>query len=73
MMLVATGLLVVALPFLLWPLVRPPAAEPEVTAAGEAAESIVHQVEEVELDHASGRLDRAEADRRVAELRARPR
>jgi cytochrome c-type biogenesis protein CcmI len=67
---VATVVLLAALPFLLWPLLRPP----ELTAPAEAPagrpEELEHQVEEIELDLASGRLDRREADRRLAELRS---
>ena len=70
MMLVATVLLVVALPFLLWPLLRPPGAMVEGQPVAAGREELLRQVEEVQLDLASGRIDRAEADRRVAELRA---
>jgi cytochrome c-type biogenesis protein CcmI len=70
MILVATVILLVALPFLLWPLLRPP----ELTEAAETPatnrDELAHQVEEVELDLASGRLDRREAERRLAELRS---
>jgi cytochrome c-type biogenesis protein CcmI len=70
MILVATAVLLLALPFLLWPLLRPP----ELPVASEATmpgrEELAHQLEEVELDLASGRLDRPEAERRLAELRS---
>ena len=70
MILVATVVLLVALPFLLWPLLRPP----ELTAPSETKASnrdeLAHQVEELELDLASGRLDSREAERRLAELRS---
>ena len=70
MILVATVVLLAAMPFLLWPLLRPP----ELTAASETAapnrDELAHQVEEVELDLASGRLDSREAERRLAELRS---
>ena len=72
MTIVATVLLVVALPFLLWPLLRPPEpeAEPAPPPAAEPRDELLHQVEELELDLASGRIDRPEADRRLVELRA---
>ena len=70
MILVATVVLLLALPFLLWPLLRPP----ELPLAAETTESnpadLARQIEEVELDLASGRLDRPEAERRLAELRS---
>jgi len=72
---VATVLLLLAMPFLLWPLLRP-AAEAAAAEAGEAPdapagrEELLRQVEELQLDLASGRIDRPEADRRLAELRA---
>jgi cytochrome c-type biogenesis protein CcmI len=69
MILVASVVLLAAIPFLLWPLLRPP----ELTAVTETTtpngDELAHQVEEVELDLASGRLDRREAERRLAELR----
>jgi cytochrome c-type biogenesis protein CcmI len=69
-MIVASVLLVAALPFLLWPLLRPaePVADPEPAADGR--DVLLHQVEELELDLASGRLDQHEAARRMAELRS---
>jgi len=69
MIIVATAFLLLALPFLLWPLLRPAetAAEPEPLPAGR--EDLLRSVEELELDLASGRIDRPEADRRLAELR----
>jgi hypothetical protein len=67
---VASVVLLAALPFLLWPMLRPP----QLTAAAEveapSRNELAHHVEEVELDLASGRLDRREADRRLAELRS---
>ena len=67
---IASVVLLLALPFLLWPLLRPPPpVEAETLESGVAREDLLHQVEEVELDFASGRLDRTEADRRLAELR----
>jgi cytochrome c-type biogenesis protein CcmI len=68
--LVATVVLLAALPFLLWPLLRPPELAPPIEAAGADRDELAHQVEEVELDLASGRLDRREAERRLAELRS---
>jgi hypothetical protein len=72
MILVATAALLLALPFMLWPLVRPPG--PARASSGLSADSdeLLHQVEEVQLDLASGRLDQAEAERRLAELRHEP-
>jgi cytochrome c-type biogenesis protein CcmI len=66
----ATVVLLLALPFLLWPLLRPAPEPVEREAAEVAREELAHQLEEVELDLASGRLDRSEADRRLAELRS---
>lgn len=70
MMLVATVLLLAALPFLLWPLLRPPELTTPVEAPARRSDELEHQVEEIELDLASGRLDRREAERRLAELRS---
>lgn len=68
---IASVVLLLALPFLLWPLLRPPQlAEGEVPSPAADAAELVHQAEEVELDLASGRLDQPEAERRLAELRA---
>ena len=67
-MIVATAILLAALPFLVWPLLR---GEPDEDAmrAGDLRDRLREQVEELELDVASGRLERREADRRIAELR----
>ena len=70
MILVATVVLLAALPFLLWPLLRPPELERAREAPATSRDELAHQVEEVELDLASGRLDRREAERRLAELRS---
>ena len=70
MTLVATVVLLAALPFLLWPLLRPPELGAPAEAAADGRDELEHQVEEIELDLASGRLDRREADRRLAELRS---
>jgi len=70
--LVATAVLLVALPFLLWPLLRPPELPVPEEVAGSGRAELARQVEEVELDLASGRLDRPEAERRLAELRSAP-
>ena len=67
---VATVVLLAALPFLLWPLLRPPELTSPAETAAPDREELAHQVEEVELDLASGRLDRREAERRLAELRS---
>jgi len=71
---IATVLLLLALPFLLWPLLRPAdrPGEPDpavLDPPADGREDLLHQVEELELDLASGRIDRPEADRRLAELR----
>ena len=69
MILTASVLLLVALPFLLWPLLSPPAegvAEVDLVAGRDAA---LRGIEEVELDAATGRLDTAEATRRLEEAR----
>ena len=70
MILVATVVLLLALPFLLWPLLRPPELPAAAEATGPDRMELARQVEEVELDLASGRLDRPEAERRLAELRS---
>jgi cytochrome c-type biogenesis protein CcmI len=67
-MIIATAVLLVALPFLLWPLLRGEQAE-EATRAEDVRDTVREAVEELELDVASGRLERLEADRRIAELR----
>jgi hypothetical protein len=67
---VATVVLLVALPFLLWPLLRPPELSAPSEGSVPSRDELAHQVEEIELDFASGRLDRREADRRLAELRS---
>jgi cytochrome c-type biogenesis protein CcmI len=66
--LVATAALLLALPFLLWPLLRPPEAANAAPNQVDEQDELRRQVEEVQLDLASGRLDRAEAERRLAEL-----
>jgi cytochrome c-type biogenesis protein CcmI len=66
----ATAVLVLALPFLLWPLLRPPELRATAESSARSPDELLHQLEEVELDLASGRLDRREADRRLAELRS---
>ena len=70
MIIVASAVLLAALPFLLWPLLRPPELASPEDATIPNRDELAHQVEEVELDLASGRLDRREADRRLAELRS---
>jgi cytochrome c-type biogenesis protein CcmI len=66
----ATIALLAALPFLLWPLLRPPELSAPAEAPAGRPDELEHRVEEIELDLASGRLDRPEADRRLAELRS---
>jgi cytochrome c-type biogenesis protein CcmI len=72
MIFVATVMLVVSLPFMLWPLLGPsePAGEPLPEAPNR--ELLLHRVEELELDLASGRIDRQDAELRLAELRRVP-
>ena len=81
MLWVASGVLLLVLPFLLWPLLFPPPGGEgldsppprgegrEGVAGATDREQVLHAIEEVELDAASGRLDQAEASRRLAELR----
>lgn len=71
MLIVASAVLLLAMPVLLWPLVRPP-REDVRAAAPDEREIFLHAAEEIELDLASGRLDQAEAERRIAELRRAP-
>jgi hypothetical protein len=60
-------LLAIALPFVVWPLVRPrPDHDRERTPV--VAENRGALVEEIELDAASGRLSEAEARARISEL-----
>jgi cytochrome c-type biogenesis protein CcmI len=70
MFITATAVLVLALPFLLWPLLRPPELKDRAEPPASSSDDLVRQLEEVQLDLASGRLDRREADRRTAELRS---
>ncbi len=70
MILVATAVLLAALPYLLWPLLHPPELIAPAEALARSRDELARQVEEVELDLASGRLDRREAENRVAELRS---
>ena len=70
MFVAATAVLVLVLPFLLWPLLRPPELKALTESSGNSADELLRQLEEVQLDLASGRLDRQEADRRTAELRS---
>lgn len=64
--LLATLLLVVAAPIVLWPLLShwQPEPDTEVLPAGERQ----RELEEIELDAASGRISEAEAMRRRREL-----
>jgi cytochrome c-type biogenesis protein CcmI len=62
----ASVLVVVAAPFVLWPLLTHWQPEPEPPSALDAERE--HQLEEVELDLASGRISRVEAARRSREL-----
>ncbi len=73
MIAVATILLVAALPLLLWPLLKPAedqAAEANISASESASPAPAQlAVEDIRLDLATGRIDQAEADRRIGELR----
>ena len=69
MFVAATAVLVLALPFLLWPLLRPPELKAPTESSENNPDELLRRLEEVQLDLASGRLDRQEADRRTAELR----
>ena len=69
MLVVASAILLLALPVLLWPLLRPPLEEPPEAPPARGRDAVLHAAEEVQLDLASGRLDQAEADRRLAEIR----
>lgn len=63
--LIALGVLVIATPVVLWPLITHWQPEPEPRAAP-AAEG--RELEEIELDVASGRISEGEAARRRREL-----
>jgi cytochrome c-type biogenesis protein CcmI len=67
-MIVATAILLAALPFLVWPLLGGQPVE-EATHTEDDRDRLREAVEELELDVASGRLERLEADRCIAELR----
>jgi cytochrome c-type biogenesis protein CcmI len=64
--LIASGLVVVAAPFVLWPLLTHWQPEPEPPGALDAERE--RQLEEIELDLASGRISKTEAVRRNREL-----
>ena len=67
--LIASVLLILALPFLLWPLLSPPAEKGAEADSGAGREAALHLIEEVELDAATGRLSAAEAGRRLEAAR----
>ncbi|GAC1659145.1 MAG: hypothetical protein NVS9B1_20670 [Candidatus Dormibacteraceae bacterium] len=69
MILIASVVLVAALPFLLWPLLSPPAEKVAEVESGSGREAALHLIEEVELDAATGRLGAVEAERRLEEAR----
>lgn len=72
MTVVATVLLLAALPILLWPLLRPGTeadATPDVGTEPASADVLAHRLEEVALDLETNRIDAAEAARRKEELR----
>ena len=66
--LLATLLLALSAPFVLWPLIRHLEPDPEPEPAVDGAELRRRRFEEIDLDLASGRLDPAEADRLRREL-----
>ena len=65
----ATALLVVSAPFVLWPLLTHWQPEPEPAGEGGELEACRRELEEIELDLASGRLTPVEAAARRRELR----
>ena len=65
--LVASGLMLLAAPFVLWPLIRHWQPEPEA-AAGDGPERRRHDLEELDLDVAAGRISEREAAERRREL-----
>ncbi len=66
--LAATALLLVAAPFILWPLLTHWTPEPEPAVEPEPDETRRLALEELELDVASGRMSEGEAARRRREL-----
>lgn len=66
--LLATLLLVLSAPFVLWPLIRHLEPEPDPAAEDEMGDLRSRRLEEIDLDLASGRLDRLEAERLRREL-----
>lgn len=65
--LVATALMVVAAPFILWPLLTHWTPEGEAGVERERDEVRRRELEELELDLASGRISEGEAARRRRE------
>jgi cytochrome c-type biogenesis protein CcmI len=67
---VASLLLLLAAPFVLWPLIRhwQPAPEPPAAAALDARERRRGELEELDLDVAAGRISEREAAARRSEL-----
>ena len=63
---VASGLMLLAAPFVLWPLIRHWQPEPE-PATGDDRERRRRQFEELDLDVAAGRISEAEAAERRRE------
>lgn len=66
----ATALLLLAAPFVLWPLIRhwQPAPEPPAAPEWEARERRRSELEELDLDVAAGRISEREAAARRSEL-----
>jgi cytochrome c-type biogenesis protein CcmI len=65
--LVATAMMVVAAPFILWPLLTHWTPEGEAGAEPEVDDVQRRELEELELDIASGRISEGEAARRRRE------
>ena len=66
--LLATLLLALAAPFVLWPLITHWQPDPEPDSASGAADRRRRELEELELDVAAGRLSASEAAARRREL-----
>ena len=64
----ATALLLLAAPFVLWPLLTHWTPEPQSPDAEPGAQARLGELEELDLDVASGRISEGEAARRRREL-----
>ena len=75
MFIVATATMVVLFVYVAWPLVRAPlgpqSGEVPTRSDAPAADAALAEVEEVELDVASGRLGAQEGARRLSDARSR--